>query len=58
MDNSSEQIKCIMDAIEHGFSVAETLEECPNCTPDLRVSESLRHEDMGWTTPTTFSEGV
>jgi hypothetical protein len=59
MDSLSERIKCIMDAIEHGFSVEETLEECPNCAPDLSVApEGLRHENMGWSVPTTYSEGV
>jgi len=63
MNSSAERIKCIMDAIEHGFSVEETLEECPNCSlPEFFGAslrhESLRHEDMGWSVPTTFSEGV
>ncbi|MBW8882475.1 MAG: hypothetical protein JF615_13965 [Asticcacaulis sp.] len=58
MDNQAEQLKCIMDAIDHGLTAAEAMDECPLCAPGLTVTESLRHDDMGWLIPTSFSEMV
>ena len=56
MDSQAERIKCIMEAIEHGLTAQETLEECPLCAPGHSISEGLRHDDMGWLMPTSFSE--
>lgn len=56
MDSQAERIICIMDAIDHGMTAEETLDECPACAPGLTVSESLRHDDMGWMMPTSLSE--
>ena len=56
MDSQAEHIKCIMEAIDHGLTAQETLDECPLCASGLSVSESLRHDDMGWLMPTSFSE--
>ncbi|ESQ74682.1 hypothetical protein [Asticcacaulis sp. AC402] len=56
LDNHAERIICIMDAIDHGLTAAETLEECPACAPGLTARESLRHDDMGWSMPTCLSE--
>ncbi|MDI7774209.1 hypothetical protein [Asticcacaulis sp. EMRT-3] len=60
MDAAAERLKCMMEAIDHGLTVEEALEECPHCAPQPGAAGyddgSLRHDNMGWQAPTAFSE--
>jgi hypothetical protein len=55
MDPAAERIKCVMEAIDHGLSVAEALEECPHCAPGPVIG-GLQQDRWDIWAPTAFSE--
>lgn len=55
MDPAAERIKCVMEAIDHGLSVAEALEECPHCAPSPVIG-GLQQDRWDIWAPTAFSE--
>ena len=44
-----------MEAIDHGLTVNETLEECPHCAPQPDAI-GLHQERWDFWAPTSFSE--
>jgi len=58
MDSQALYVKCVMEALEHGFSYEEIVDECLACTQELAQEATLRHDDMGWQAPTTFSKNL
>lgn len=55
MDPVAERMKCMMEAIDHGLSVTEALEECPHCAPQPVIT-GLHEERWDVWAPTAFSE--